>query len=357
MAQTIWMNRNDLTDMLVNEASLPVLGEGQIRLRIDSFSVTANNISYAVMGDGFGYWNFFPAEEGYGVVPVWGYATIEESRHTQFEVGERLYGFFPMGTHLDVQPGNISAGGFVDAMPHRSAMSVIYNQYSRLAADPEHESGRENERMIFAPLFKTGYLIENMFRNHDWFGANAILMTSASSKTSMALASCVMQSSPGINRVGLTSRRNVDFTKNTGLYNNVIAYEDLADLPKSQYVSVDFAGNPELLKSIHAALDDQLKYSSLVGLTHVADRGGDATEITGPQPIVFFAPDHGTAAIKEMGAKAFIDAVAKNWSEFLGVVGGSIKMDERSGIDTAMAAFQSTYANNGDPAQGIIIRP
>ena len=89
MASTIWVQKQALTQTHVHEAPMPMLSEGAVRLRIESFSVTANNITYAVIGDVFGYWNFFPAEGDFGVVPMWGHAIVEESRHPDIAVGER----------------------------------------------------------------------------------------------------------------------------------------------------------------------------------------------------------------------------------------------------------------------------
>jgi hypothetical protein len=357
MAETIWVNKNDLSDLIVNEELLPELGEGEVRLRIESFSVTANNVTYAVSGEGFGYWNFFPASEGYGVVPMWGHAIVEQSRHPEFAEGERVYGYLPMGTHLDVLPAKVTASGFSDAAPHRLPMSPIYNQYSRLAADPEHDPAQENERMIFAPLFKTGFLIENFFNRENWFGAEILVMTSASSKTSMGLAACAKLSSPQIRRIGLTSAGNVEFTQGTGLYDEVIAYDDVANLPQQTSVSVDFAGNSALLANIHTLLGDNLKYSCLVGATHVDARVGGIRDIVGPKPILFFAPDHAVAAIKEMGPKDFGMAVAESWKAFLAAAEGTLTMEERPGIMSAGQAYLSILKNEADPAIGIVIRP
>ena len=216
MASTIWVNKQALTQTQLHEAALPPLGQGAVRLRIESFSVTANNITYAVIGDVFGYWNFFPADGDFGVVPMWGHAVVEESHCADIAVGERVYGYLPMGTHLDVVPGKVSAGGFTDMAAHRQPMSPIYNQYSRLAADPEHDPAKEAERMLFGPLFKTGFLIEAMLRRESWFGAENLVLTSASSKTAMGLASVAKDLSPGIKRIGLTSKGNVDFVIGTG---------------------------------------------------------------------------------------------------------------------------------------------
>ena len=359
MASTIWVNRHALTETSVHEETPAPLGDGEVRLRIESFSVTANNITYAVIGDMFGYWNFFPAEGQYGVVPMWGHAVVEESRNPDIAVGERVYGYLPMGTHLDVLPDKVSRGGFTDMAAHRQPMSPIYNQYSRLAADPEHDPAIKAERMLFGPLFKTGFLIEAMFRREDWFSATNLIMTSASSKTSMGLASVAKDLSPSIKRIGLTSKGNVDFVSGTGLYDEVMAYEDVGNLPKIASVSVDFAGNSSLLRGIHETLGQNLKYSCLVGATHVDARGlgGGGGDLPGPKPILFFAPDHAMATVQELGPKGFGEAVAISWKNFLGAVDGVVEIDERKGLGAAANAFAETLAGKADPQKGIIIRP
>jgi hypothetical protein len=354
----IWANKADLSDLSVHSIPLPPLANGAVRLRIESFSVTANNVSYAVIADMFGYWNFFPAGEGFGVIPIWGHAIVDQSRSSEIMIGERVYGFLPMGTHLDVVPGKISANGFMDMAAHRQPMSPIYNQYSRLNADPEHDAAKEAERMLFAPLFKTGFLIEAMFRRENWLGAENLILTSASSKTAMGLASVAKELSPGIKRIGLTSAANMEFVRGTGLCDDVLPYDAAANLPQHASVSVDFAGNSGLLRSIHDTLGDNLKYSSLVGATHVDARGfGGGRSISGRKPVLFFAPDHAVASIKELGPKGFGEAVAKSWKTFLATADGKVAIDERQGIQTAIPAFLDIMQGRSDPGVGVIIRP
>jgi Protein of unknown function (DUF2855) len=357
LASTVWVKKASLTDTHIHEDTLPPLGDGEVRLKIESFSVTANNITYAVIGDMFRYWNFFPADGDFGIVPMWGHSIVEESLNPEIAVGERIYGYLPMGTHLDVLPGKISNGGFTDMAAHRQPMSPIYNQYSRLNADPEHDPAKENERMLFGPLFKTGFLIESMFRREGWFEAQNLIMTSASSKTALSLASVAKDLSPRIRRIGLTSKSNVEFVEGTGLYDSVLAYENVGELPKSQSVSVDFAGNSKLLHDIHQTLESNLKYSCLVGVTHVSSRGmGDGNDIAGPKPILFFAPDHAVATVQELGPKGFGEAVAASWKSFLNAVDDVVTIDEKQGLEAAAKAFVETYEGQTDPRNGIIIR-
>jgi hypothetical protein len=359
MAATVTVTKSNIAEVTLVDTPLPVLAPGAARLRVESFSVTANNVTYAAIGDMFGYWNFFPTgREGRGIVPMWGHAIVEESNADGISVGERVYGYLPMATHLDIEPRDVSAGQFRDATAHRQPMSPFYNLYSRLAADPEHVPNREDARMIFGPLFKTGFLIESMFRRENWHGAESLIMSSASSKTALALAYCTKASSPSVRRIGLTSAGNVDFVAATGLYDDVLAYGDVQSLPSAKSVFVDFAGNAAVLASVHAHLDGALAYSCLVGATHIEARGGgDGSPLPGPAPILFFAPDHATAAVKDLGGKGFAMAVAERWSGFVAATGTFVRVDHRDGLAAAANAFLTTVKGEADPAVGIVVRP
>lgn len=358
MVQTVQIRRSALSETRIVESAAASLGDGEVRLKIESFAVTANNVTYAVVGDAFGYWNFFPGEGEWGVVPMWGHAVVTESRHPEIMVGERVYGYLPMGDSLDVLPTGVSAGGFTDAAAHRQPMSPIYNQYSRLAADPEHDPAREAERMIFGPLFKTGFLIESFLRREGWLGAEAVVLTSASSKTAMGLASVARHRSPAIKRIGLTSAGNVEFVRRGGFYDQVLAYDDLAILPQIASVMVDFAGNAGLIRGVHTTLSDHLKYSCTVGATHVGTGfGQDNGPLPGPAPVLFFAPDHAVAAIKELGPKVFGEAVGESWLRFIAEAGGALTIEVRDGLEAAKDAYLATLAGQTDPAVGIVIQP
>ena len=355
----VHIRKTALTEAVLAELPLAPLGEGAVRLQIESFSVTANNVTYAVVGDGFKYWDFFPAPEGFGIVPMWGHARVIESRHPDIAVGERVYGYLPMASHLDVLPGRLSAGGFSDTAAHRQPMSPIYNSYTRLAADPEHDPAREAERMIFGPLFRTGFLIEYFLRGEGWFGAEQLVVTSASSKTAMGLACVARQTSPQVKRIGLTSAGNVGFVEASGLYDEVVAYDDLDRLAVLRSVSVDFAGNADLLARIHRHFDAALAHSMLVGATHIEARSvfGKSEPLPGPKPALFFAPDHAVAFFKTHGAKDGGKLVAAAWREFLEAAEGTIAIERHHGLEAARGVFTAMVAGQIDPAKGIVIEP
>ncbi len=355
MSQALWVKKAELSASQIIELPDVPLAEGALRLKVDSFAVTANNVTYAVIGDMFHYWNFFPAPDGWGIVPMWGHATVAASKCPDIAVGERVYGYLPAATHLDVVPGKISEGGFTDMAEHRQPMSPFYNQYSRLAADPEHDPAHEDARMIFGPLFKTGFLIEAFYRRNDWFGAEALVMTSASSKTAMALAHCTKIGSPKVRRIGLTSPSNIAFVKASGLYDEVVAYDAIDALARVRAVSVDFAGNAAVLRTIHTHFGDALRFSSTVGMTHVGARAGEGAPLPGPTPTLFFAPTEALETIKAMGPAGFAQAVGAAWISFIHAAEGFVTVEHRSGLDAADAVFKATLAGQQSPKVGIVI--
>lgn len=356
--QQIEVRKDAIAETELVEREPGTLASGAVRLEIESFSVTSNNVTYAVVGDGFGYWNFFPASAaGRGIVPMWGHARVVESNCPDIAPGERVYGYLPMASHLDVVPDRISAAGFIDGAEHRQPMSPVYNQYSRLAADPEHDDAREGERMIFGPLFKTGFLIEYFLRSEDWFGAERVILTSASSKTAMGLASVARHRSPQVERVGLTSAGNVAFVEASGLYDRVLSYDAIETLDKRPSVSVDFAGNGALLGRIHAHLDQALRYSCLVGVTHIDDRGATSDAMPGPDPVLFFAPDHAVALFKSVGPEEAGRQMAESWHGFLADAGDSVTIEHRQGLAAARELFVEMVGGQVDPAKGIVIEP
>jgi Protein of unknown function (DUF2855) len=358
MPQQITVARAAIADAALEDVALLPLGAGQALLKIDQFAVTSNNVTYAAIGDAFGYWDFFPAGDGRGIVPVWGHATVADAGDTGLTAGERVYGYLPMATHLVVEPVVVSGGGFTDGAAHRQARAAVYNQYRRLNGDAGHVAGGEDVRSVFEPLFLTSFLIEAMFRREGWHGAERLIVTSASSKTALALAHVARAASPDIERIGLTSARNIGFVEGSGLYDRVLGYDEMAELGSAPAVSVDFAGNGATLAALHAAVGDGLKYSCLVGVTDWQHRGGfGAMDVAGPKPILFFAPDHVATTIAELGPKGFGAAVADRWRAFAGDAAKLVRIEAVVGLPDAVPAWLSAVEGRASPDVGVVVRP
>ena len=350
--QSLWVKKEDLAQAKWHDSDTPALGEGQILLGIEKYALTANNITYAAAGEAFGYWNFFPTGDAeWGIVPVWGFARVLASANADIAVGERVYGYLPMASHLLVTPTNVQDGGFVDGAEHRQGLAIIYNQYHRLGSN---QGTHEAERALFQPLFTTSFLIEHFMRSNDWFGAEALLTTSASSKTALGLAMVAKNLSPAIKRIGLTSEGNKAFVETSGLYDEVIVYDDLKQVDAGQpIVSVDFAGNGRLLSDIHAHWGDGLKHSALVGATHVEERGG-ADDMQGPKPELFFAPTAAETLMKDIGPAAFRAQVDEQFAAFVKGASAYLTIEDVTGADALQTAYISMLSNAVAPSRGLM---
>ncbi|HLM07709.1 MAG TPA: DUF2855 family protein, partial [Blastococcus sp.] len=185
---TLTVARSDLAETRLDTGPLPEPAPGEALLRVDRVGLTANNVTYAVLGDAFRYWEFFPTEEGRGVVPLWGFAEIAESRTEGLAPGGRVYGYLPSGSHLLVRPGRVDDRGFRETSDHRATLPSPYNTYALTTGDPAYEPDREDLQVLFRPLFWTSFMLADWLVDTDAMGAERIVLSSASSKTAYGAA-------------------------------------------------------------------------------------------------------------------------------------------------------------------------
>ena len=295
------------------------LAPGQALLAIDAFALTSNNITYATLGDFMSYWKFFPAPDGWGRIPVWGFADVIRSACDGVTPGDRVYGFLPMSTHLVVQPARVGETGFSDAAPHRAELHPVYNHYLRTASDPGYDAGHEGEIMLLRPLFTTSFLIDDFLDDNARFGATGVVISSASSKTAYGTA-FVISRRGDVETIGLTSAGNVDFVQRLGCYDRVLAYDEIATLSVDAPLAyVDLSGDAEVRGALHRHLGDALVYDCAVGMTHHDAMGADP-DLPGPAPVMFFAPAQIKKRAGELGPGGLQARVAEAWEQFLGLV-------------------------------------
>ena len=349
------VRRDNLAEYKWRSSELAAALPGEVILVIESFALTANNITYAVAGDQMSYWQFFPAEEGWGKIPVWGFATVIESQVDGVSEGSRYYGYFPMSSHLIVQAGNVTARTFTDIAEHRAPLSAIYNTYSAWALEGQNASRVEAKHMLFQPLFATAYLISDFFSENDWFGANVVVLTSASSKTSMGLAYLVHQTG-STKVIGLTSKQNIDFVSGLGYYDAVYVYDQLEQITREPAVIVDMAGNGSVLARLHQHFGEELNYSCLVGATHWDARSG-ARELSGVKPELFFAPTHGQKRAKQWGGEVLSDRIETAFAGFSTRVDDWMKVEVVRGEENMAACYEAMLKGQISPDIGYILQP
>jgi len=355
---TLLVRQDQLGTTRITTREAAPLADGQVRVRVDSFALTSNNITYAAFGDAMNYWQFFPTgEAGWGIVPVWGFGTVVQSLHPGVAVGERLYGYWPMASEAVLQPDRVSPEGFRDAAPHRAALHAVYNQYLRCNADPFYTANTEDAQALLRPLFVTSWLIDDFMADNDFFGTNTMLLSSASSKTAYGTAFQLTQR-PGIEVVGLTSAGNKAFCESLGCYSRVLTYEELGKVPAdAACVYIDFAGNADLRRQIHTRFSN-LKYSCSIGGTHVEQLGG-AKDLPGPRATLFFAPAQIKKRQGDWGPAVLGEKLVLAWRAFSAKAAAPkepwLTVQHHRGTQEVQQAYAQVLAGRGDPRAGHIL--
>ena len=354
--QDVLVKRGALGETKLVSAPPQQLADGEALFRVDTFSLTANNVTYGAFGDFLKYWSFYPStEEGWGRVPVWGFATAVESRSPTVKPGDRVYGYLPMSTAFKLKPGDRRHGAFADTSPHRAGLAPVYNNYVFNSDDPLYSADTEALQVLFRPLFTTSFLIDDFAADRENFGAKQVIFSSASAKTAYAAAQ-LMKARGQVKVVGLTSLGNLGFAKDLGFYDEVRAYDAIDGMDGSvPSVFIDIAGNAEVRTAVHRRFADKLKYSCAVGATHW-DAPRPDTKLAGPQPQMFFAPDIVKKRIGDWGPAEFQSRIASAWRGFLPTAARTTRVVEGKGLAEAARVFSNLASGRAKPSDGHVIR-
>ncbi|MFT2091487.1 DUF2855 family protein [Paraglaciecola sp. 2405UD69-4] len=349
----VWIEKSNVANTKIIEKNIDIdlLQEGEVVLKIDSLGFSANNITYAVFGDKMGYWGFFPASDNWGIVPMWGFATVIKSNHLDVQVGEKVYGYLPMASHLIIKAGKTSATHFFDVSDKRKSISPVYDNYVRCATDPGYQASREAWQLNYRPLFMTSFVLD------DFVGeglaelvnpVEQIFVTSASSKTAYGTAHLLMKHKQarglGYKVIGLTSTHNKTFTEGLACYDQVVSYDDIDTLDggKSSLV-LDFAGNKSLLLKLQQGFAKNLGKLILIGSTDVEAQQNKPQGHLNSE--FFFAPSQVKKRTSEWGHEGFAERYAKAWQSFALHMNDKVKVAEYAGV-TAIESLYHTGLEN-----------
>lgn len=342
---------------------LPDLQPGEALLKIDRLAVTTNNITYAAFGEvpHLRYWHFFPTgAEGFFHMPAWGFADVVASTVEGVAVGERFYGFWPIASHVVMQPVRISERGFYDGMPHRLELTSAYNQYQRTRTDAAYRAQDENYQALLRPLFITSFMLADFLEDNRCFGATQIVVSSASSKTAYGTVFC-LQHLPGIDVIGVTSKANQGFVDGLGCYRRSVGYDEIATLDASRpTVYVDFSGDAALRERVHRHFGSALVHSCYAGSAQSHEHlSQDTQALPGPKPQPYFAPYQ----IKKRNADWGPAEVTRRFNEaqlaFIRRVSDAARpwmlVKEHRGFEAAQQLVEALCAGRIDPKEGHVV--
>ena len=360
MTQTLLVNRTDFADVALVSADDAALADGSIRVSIGPWALTANNITYMAVGDMIGYWKFFDPKDygiqmnGFGRMPVWGYAQVTESKCTDVPIGTLIYGFFPIAQSFDMKPVKLTPLGFQDGTAHRTELHPVYNGYTFVDKDPSFAAHRDLQPVL-RPLFTTSFLIDDFLADENFFDAEQVLLLSASSKTAMGTAYCLKQRS-NIKVTALTSEGNKAFTQGTGFYDKVYTYDTITDMnPDVKTVVVDMAGNGIVTGNVYDHFEENIIYNCMVGKSHW-DGAPPTTPKLGAPAVMFFAPDRIKQRLKDWGGETFAKNLAARWLPFCDSAQDWLEIKESHEVTELLKTYKDFLNGDVGPSKGYLFK-
>ena len=312
------------------------------------------------------YWGFFPGEDRWGRIPAMGFGVVAASRNPEIPEGGQCFGFFPMARHLVIDAKQ-NGSGMIDTAAHRAEHAPVYRSYSWTDGDPLYKDTRADELILLRGLFMTSFLCEDLLADEDFFGGQASIVTSASSKTSIALGHLLAKRGRGP-VIGLTSMRNRAFVEKLGCYDEVVLYDELDRLPEivagqdehGQQTETEADGPPARQGFLQqpgagqSRLADELRYSCTVGATHW--EAGDRPEtMKGPQPEFFFAPARIVKRTQDWGPSGLQERLGDAWHAFADWSETWMNIKRQSGQDALRRVYLEVLNGELDPSDGHVL--
>ena len=365
LAYSLSLNLHDFRDarqIATFEATENAVSDGEILVKVDKLALTANSISYGLAGKSglIRYLDIFPATEGLANLPCWGYADIVASKHPQIEAGTRIYGFFPIASHVIMAPGEASRNGFTDTKQCRTVVPAFYNEYAFTKTEPGYAPEFEETIMMFRPLFGTSFLMQSYCEDHHFHGASRVIVTSASAKTAMGFGYLMKKNFGGkIKTIGLTSSRNFDFVTQLDCFDSVLSYDDIAQIASDPTTLIfDVAGNSQVVAELHQKLGGTISYSGSVGKTHWdSSRSDGAARLPVAKPVFWSGPDQIGGLRERLGISAMWQQMGHAMADFMISAHQWIEMKEACGPEPMTLKIRSMLDDEVGAHEGVILRP
>jgi hypothetical protein len=339
----------DLGITRLTESRLGPPRDGEVLFEVEKFGFSANNVTYALLGSKLRYWDLFPAEAGWGRIPVWGYLRVVSSKVQGIEAGRRAFGLCPMGTRVLLRPERVGHATFGEGSPHRAGLSSVYNVYS-WACPSRLSRGQDDALVVLRPLFWLSFTLDDYLARRDRPGQR-VIVTSASSKAAIGLAHLL--TARGVPVTGLTSSGRAAFVRSLSLYDETVAYDQVEALPADGAVLVDVAGRAALRDQIDRHVD-RLSEMIVAGGTH-GDAEALATATGDQRTTVFSAPQRIRELAQEWGWPALEERYQAALERFAADAGTWLEIRCHRGLEGAATVYHDVLSNASASAEAHLI--
>ena len=231
--------------------------------------------------------------------------------------------------------------------------------------------------MLYRPLFWTSYWCEDWMFSSKYRDASQILISSASSKTAFCLAYLIKKriakgDISNVTVTGITSKRNLGFTRGLHLYDEVFEYDSFRSL-KSQsgsekWIYADVAGNETLNDRLFSHLGSNLVAGIALGLTNLSPSAPDVSSTkwstntftdtpstAGKRELEqFFMPEWLNVRRHQLSIAEINTLQNQAWKDLMRNCGSWVKMRHILGGDAVKLAYGKVAKGDLGPDEGMI---
>ena len=411
-AQVHVVSKTDTLDhhtVTTNPSHLSALAPNNVRVQTRLVSLTANNLTYARLGSVANWWDGFPVSAflpppyndttKYGIVPVWGYAEITESKAADLKVGMLLYGFWPSSTlpiDLQLEPTE-PTGHYIDVTPHRQTMWSYYHRYSLVTKNLDLQSPSLAAETVFKPLFECAHSLNayvlGPLATHPapkasptptWPHADltntAVISLSASGKTARAFNDALLNTRPAETGPqafiaittnpstfslptpepeGNNSIKTRTFSYATALSPSLPSFLSSLSPPPSKILIADFGARDNALKPLLSSLRAHLPPGTgfaIVGIgAEPAPHTSSLSDLLAlPERVQMNTSEVREAVIGLVGAAAYFEGVEDGWKGFCERGGcAGVRVEVGRGVGALEEGWGRLCAGEADGVGGL----
>ena len=212
--------------------------------------------------------------------PVWGLCEVTETNLDEVPVGSVYRALLPMATEVQFEKAHVDPimGTLV---VHRPATLTAYNTMTPVPSDSvchpqqQHGGGQVSSSSLALTCYPgiiTGFGLYFALKDVSFHGCDTIVVTSASSKVSLAFALYMKDNNAGKKVIGYTSAANKTFCESTGLYSRILTYEEAlptpenSETPTADVVMIEVSGRGQVYATNQSRVKKLLSIGNASGV-------------------------------------------------------------------------------------------
>jgi len=380
-SELVWLKGKGLSakGLTSRTVEVPQLDHNHVLFRIDKFAFSHMALGYLMKGytrSFKSYHDFFKVEEeGQYRSAMWGIATVVESMHPKVPVGTRVFGLVPPSQYYhqkimryipESKQGDPAVVELdIEGMDYKLRRFQEMEVIKETQEDQELESWLISCKELYTMAF---YMDEQLLTETGQI--NSVIISCASSKTALCLAYLLRDRgkvmidgklSP-IERVmssivGLTSKEHLEFVKSTGLYHEVLTYEDVDNIATDKtVVYMDFKCDGALRQAITLKLGPNLMYNMVLGPAVFQKRMKDQIFEKRAREVLF---DESTwrerrRLVAEVTKTGRNEKLKNTFKEFVEYMRQHIKLKHICDTEGLRNMYDTVYNNNASPSEAYV---